>query len=71
MFSGGETVEVIANGRLGKVTESGTVGQHPIRLTVHFFDGKMPIDFTADELRIVERPGEQGSPRLIPRDPFI
>jgi hypothetical protein len=75
MFIGGEPVEVIVAGsnfgRRGTVGVSGTAGQPPYRLTVHFLDGKMPMDFKEDELRIIERPGEQGSPRLIPRDPVI
>jgi hypothetical protein len=73
MISGGETVEEIATGRIGVVSAFGIVGQFPSRLTVQFRDGKMPMvkDSTADELRVVGRPGEQGSPRLIPRDPVI
>ena len=73
MFNGGETVVEIATGRTGIVSAFGIVGQTPSRMTVHFQDGKKPMikDSTADELRIVEHPGDQGSPRLIPRDPVI
>jgi len=73
MFNGGETVQVIANGRVGKVGASGAVGSPPSILTVHFQDGKQPLicDFKADELRLVDPSGEEGHPRLIPEDPVV
>ena len=73
MFNGGETVQVIANGRVGKVGASGVVGGPISWLTVHFQDGKQPLvdDFKADELRLVDRPGEGGPPGLVPKDPVV
>jgi hypothetical protein len=74
MFSSGDIVEEISTNRRGILEESGIFGQPPNKWTVKFHDGKHPWikDFKdANELRLVERPGEGGPPRLIPRDPVV
>jgi hypothetical protein len=71
MFNSGNIVEEISTKRRGTVEASGILGQPPNRWTVKFHDGKQPWikDFTdSNELLLIERPGEGGPPRLIPRD---
>jgi hypothetical protein len=72
MFNSGDIVEEISTKRRGTIEASGIFGQSPNRWTVKFYDGKQPKDFTdASELHLIERSGEGGPPRLIPRDPVV
>ncbi|MEI9977552.1 MAG: hypothetical protein WDN23_00895 [Edaphobacter sp.] len=67
MFDSGDIVEEIATGRKGRVALS-TVWP---KFAVHFLDGKKPpIKSFEDlsELCFIERPGETGPPRLIPKN---
>ena len=74
MFNSGDTVEEKATGRRGTILLHGRVGQRPTRWTVQFSDGRQPLiqDFTdPNDLRVVGRHTEEGSPRLVPETPVV
>ena len=68
MFNAGDPVEVIADGRRGSVVGERIDGRPPDIVPVYFKDGIQPLvkDYKAEELRLLERPHEEGPYRLIP-----
>jgi hypothetical protein len=70
MFDSGDVVEEIATGRKGVMGLS-TVGP---KFEVRFFDGKQPLVKGYDDsgkLHLIQRPGETGTPRLIPKNSVV